>query len=64
MVEKVGAKAFVGVEDFDADEAVVFPVEGDESGDAGPALIERRSAAWCLVPGNKPAASTSGLAIR
>ena len=35
LVEKVGAKAFVGVEDFDADEAVVFPVEGDEPGDAG-----------------------------
>jgi hypothetical protein len=34
LLEKVGAKTFVCVEDFDADEAVVFPVEG-ESVDAG-----------------------------
>ena len=49
LVEEVVVEAGAGVEDFDADEAVVFPVEDDEcldavgrvSWDAGPAGRER-----------------------
>jgi hypothetical protein len=35
LFEKLGVKTFVCVENFDPDEAVVFPVEGDESVDPG-----------------------------
>ncbi|MEO6702684.1 MAG: hypothetical protein ABIP57_14470 [Jatrophihabitantaceae bacterium] len=35
LLEEVGLEAFVGVEHFDADEAVVFPVVRDEAVDAG-----------------------------
>ncbi len=49
LVEEVVREACAGVEDFDADEAVVFPVEDDEGldavwrvgGDAGSAGHER-----------------------
>ena len=34
FLEEVGVKAAAGVEDFDSDEAVVFPVEDDECPDA------------------------------
>ena len=35
FLEEVGMEAAAGVEDFDADKAVVFPVERDESADSG-----------------------------
>jgi hypothetical protein len=35
FVEEVFREACAGVENFDADEAVVFPVEDDEAFDAG-----------------------------
>ena len=35
MVEQVGVEAGAGVEDFDADEAAVFPVQRDEPFDTG-----------------------------
>lgn len=49
LVEEVVVEAGAGVEDFDADEAAIFPVEDDEcvdafgrvGGDAGPAGHER-----------------------
>jgi hypothetical protein len=34
FIEEIGVESLVGVEDFDADEAAVFPVERDETGDA------------------------------
>jgi hypothetical protein len=34
LVEEVGVEAAAGVEDLDADEAVVFPVKDDERLDA------------------------------
>jgi hypothetical protein len=35
LVEEVLVEPGVGVEDFEADEAVVLPVEDDEAADAG-----------------------------
>ena len=35
FLEELGGEDDVGVEDFDADEAVVLPIEGDEGFDTG-----------------------------
>ena len=53
LVEEVVVEAGAGVEDFDADEAVVFPVEDERldavervGGDAGSAGMSGSSVSW------------------